>query len=508
MSLNETGQNTPRNWSVFLVFAMVPLVASANDKNSSKSSSYTPPKASAPTRAATPPARHAQESTARYSKGSAAGYTKGPPRTTVKANVHLPPTSPVSTATTTPSTRFVAGSPTHTVSLGNGGTATVSPDGKVRSIQASGVTINHGLQGQRQIVTERNGQRLVSTGPNQGYSQRAYVTRNGQTYVQRTYVVNNATYTRVYSSYTYSGVTYYNYVPVAYYHPAFYGWVYNPWPGPVYYRWGWYGAPWYASYGYYYAPYPAYPVASLWLTDFLLAENLRLAYEAQANAAAQAQSYAPANARSYAPSNSQSYAPASQAAQGGSVVLTPEVKQAIAEEVKAELAAEQAAAASPQPTGSLSGPPPALDPVRRVFVVASNVSAAADSGQECTLTSGDIITRVTDTPNKDQRVTVLVTSSKRRDCSAGLMLSVPVQELQEMHNHFREQIDSGLKILADSQGKGDIPAAPDTRTVGGEIPQPPPDVGIQAKLVAQQAEADRMEAEVNKRTVASAGAGS
>ena len=29
----------------------------------------------------------------------------------------------------------------------------------------------------------------------------------------------------------------------------------------------------------YFAPYPMYPTASLWLTDFLLAETLKLAYQ-------------------------------------------------------------------------------------------------------------------------------------------------------------------------------------------------------------------------------------
>jgi len=396
---------------------------------------------------------------------------------------------------------MMAGPAGHTVSLRNGGTATVNRDGNVRSIQASGMTINHGAQGQRQIVTERNGQRLVSTGPNQGYSQRSYVTRNGQTYVQRTYVVNNVTYTRVYSSYTYSGVTYYNYVPVAYYRPAFYGWAYNPWQARVYFSWGWYGAPWYASYGYYYAPAPVYSSPSLWLTDYLLAENLKLAYQAQANAATQAQS----NAQVYAQSNS----PAPQQSQGDHVVLTPEVKQAIAEEVKAQLVAEQAASTNPQQASlSQNEPPPALDPAHRVFVVAGNLAASSDTGQECTLTSGDIITRVSDSPNKDQKVTVLITTSKKTDCTAGLLLAVPVQELQEMHNHFREQVDSGLKILADSQGKGGLPAAPDTHMVNSDVPEPPPDAGIQAKLQAQQFEADRLEADVKRQTVSGSGSGS
>src|SRR5207249_11262268 len=52
------------------------------------------------------------------------------------------------------------------------------------------------------------------------------------------------------------------------------------WPAPAYYRWGYYNDPWYGNYNYYYQPYPAYPSASPWLTDYILSENLRAAYEA------------------------------------------------------------------------------------------------------------------------------------------------------------------------------------------------------------------------------------
>jgi len=522
MNSSKTGRNTTQRWFVFLVLVSVPLVAAANDKKPSTytppRAGYTPPKASAPAHVAPRPAPHVQASAPRHANAIPKNTTQGSTGTATRVSGfnstgHTTPTSATLATRARPSMQTpsahimpahtMAGSLGHTVSLRNGGTATVNSNGNVRSIQTSGMTINHGAQGQRQIVTERNGQRLVSTGPNQGYSQRQYVSRNGQTYVQRTYVANNVTYTRVYTSYTYSGVTYYNYVPVVYYRPAFYGWVYNPWVAPVYYSWGWYGAPWYASYGYYYAPAPVYSSPSLWLTDYLLAENLKLAYQAQANAntANQAQS----NAQAYAQPNT----PAPQPSQRDNVALSPEVKQAIAEEVKAELAAEQAASATTQPTSlSQNQPPPALDPSHRVFVVAGNLAASSDTGQECALTSGDIITRVTDTPNKDQKVTVLITTSKKTDCATGLLLAVPVQELQEMHNHFREQVDSGLKILADSKGTGGLPAAPDTHVVNGEVPQPPPDAGIEARLQAQQFEADRLEADVRRQTAGGQGAGS
>jgi hypothetical protein len=151
---------------------------------------------------------------------------------------------------------------TFTDSSGHPVSASFRPGGRVATIHANGITINHGLPGGRTIVTERNGRTIVSTGPHSGYVQRPYLVRGGTTYVQRTYVVNNATYTTVYRGYYYRGVVYYGYVPAYYYHPVYYGWAYNPWPAPVYYNWGWGGAPWYGYYGPYFAPYPVYPTAS------------------------------------------------------------------------------------------------------------------------------------------------------------------------------------------------------------------------------------------------------
>jgi len=346
--------------------------------------------------------------------------------------------------------------------------------------------IHRGLHGERHIVTERPDKSvLVSTGPNRGYLQRPVVVQN-RTYVQRTYIVNNITYTRVYRPHYYGGVAYYHYVPVSYYRPVFYGWVSNPWPAPVYYTWGWSREPWYGYYGPYFAPYPVYPTASLWLTDFLLAETLKLAYQADV-AIAQAQ----ANVAAVPPTaGGNSYG----------TQLPPEVKQAIAEEVRQQLAAEQQAAASPHPQQlalSRTDVPPALDPRQRVFVVSSNLDERTADGQECSLTPGDIITRLTDTPDANQHVTVSVLSSKQTDCPSGLQVTVAVQDLQEMHNHFREQMDAGLKTLAANQGKSGLPVAPDTRTQSGEVPPPAPDANT-ATALQQQQQADQTEQEVQQ----------
>jgi chemotaxis protein histidine kinase CheA len=382
------------------------------------------------------------------------------------------------------------------VTLSGGRTATFGPNGGVRTIRAGGMQINHGLRGERQIVTVRpDHSRVVSMGPHQGYLERPYLTRNGRTYVQRTYWAGGRPYVRVYRTNYYRGVPYYGYVSPYYYHPGFYFWAYNPWQVPVYYRWPWFAAPppWYLYYGPYFAPAPMYPTAALWLTDFLLAEDLRLAYEAQRDAQANA-----AAAQAYQPP------PPAAEGQGYTSQITPEMKQAIAEEVRAQLAAEQQGASTapqqPAPSGT-EAPPAALDPARRLFVVPGNLAVTTVDGQDCELTSGDIITRLDDTPDNNNKVRVSVSSSKGGDCGVGSTLMVDVNDLQEMQNQFGEKVDSGLKTLADNSGKAGLPPAPDTGTTAGEVPTPPPDASVGSALQAQQQQADQTENQVQQEVV-------
>jgi hypothetical protein len=399
--------------------------------------------------------------------------------------------------------------PGRQVSLRGGGVANIRPNGQIRSINRNGMHIEHGLNGSRRIESTHNGARIVTTGRNSGYVQRAYVSRNGNTYVSRTVVVNRVTYTTVYRSYSYHGYCcYYGYHPAYYYAPAYYGWAYNPWPAPVYYGWGWGGAPWYGYYGGYFAPYPVYPSAAFWLTDYVIAATLQAAY--QAHEAHEAHNAAAANAA--AANTAANNAAAEQldgkestdvsAANSGHVTLSPEVKAAIAEEVKAQLAAEQAAA-KPAPSGvqpasaSNEQVPPALDPARRTFVVASDLAVSGD-GQECQLTAGDVITRLSDTPDDDRKVTVSVAASKNSDCSAGKQVAVSVDDLQEMHNHLQEQIDKGMKDLATKQGTSGMPKAPETVPVASDVPPPPPDTSAEKALQEQQTAADQAEAQVVK----------
>jgi hypothetical protein len=173
------------------------------------------------------------------------------------------------------------------------------------------------------------------------------------------------------------------------------------------------------------------------------------------------------------------------------------VKQAIADEVQQQLAAEKGAAANPQAAPSSDQVPDALNPAERVFVVGTNLDVTVStSGQECSLTPGDVVMRLSDGPDNNQNVSASIQSSKKADCPTGQTVAIGVQDLQEMHNQFREQLDSGLKTLADKGGTGGLPKAPDTATTGGEVPPPTPDSGAADQLQAQQQQADQTQAQV------------
>jgi hypothetical protein len=396
--------------------------------------------------------------------------------------------------------------PGRQVSLRGGGSAVIRPNGQIRTINRNGMQINHGMNGSRTIVSTHNGARVVTTGRHSGYVQRAYVTRGGHTYVSRTVVVNHVTYTSVYRSYSYGGYCcYYGYHPAYYYAPVYYGWAYNPWPAPVYYGWGWGGAPWYGYYGGYFAPYPVYPSAAFWLTDYLISANLQAAYEARA--AARAAAANGDNGEGSAGGDQQPSQPSgndNSASNSGPVTLTPEVKEAIAEEVKAQLAAQQAEAqqassGSQQNSATTASQevPAALDPARHTFIVASDLTVSSN-GQECQLTAGDVIKRTSDAPDDDRKVTATVSASKKSDCATGQEIAIAVDDLQEMHNKFEEQLDNGMKDLSAKQGQNGLPKAPDTKTVPSDVPPPPPDNNAAKTLEEQQSAADQTESQVVK----------
>lgn len=348
-----------------------------------------------------------------------------------------------------------------------------------RGIGGQQMVINRNPRGGREVVSGRPGNRVVSYGGSRGFVERP-MSRQG--YISRTYVVHGRTYAHVYHEYRYRGVAYYGYVPGVYYAPGFYGWAGGRWGAPVAYGWaGPMGAGWFNFYGGYFAPYPMYASADLWLTDYLLAENLKLAYDNQQ----QQQQGNPEPTE----------APAASAAQ---TPLSPDTKAMIADEVRQQIAAEKAA--SLQPAAATSGQPPAGDTMpsvftQKFFVVSANLDVTAN-GQACSLTPGDIIQRKATSVANDGTVPVEVISSKAGDCPADSQAGVELATLQEMHNQFQEQVDAGLKTLADGQVRGVTSPAAGARPVPEGTADAAPDAATQ--ITTADSNATNLEAQVRQ----------
>ncbi len=379
---------------------------------------------------------------------------------------------------------------THQVTTSSGAVAYVRPNGGIARINNHGTVIETGIHGERTVIAPLpGGGRVVVNSPRGGYVQHSFV-RNNQTLISRTYVVNNRTFVRVYQPIRYQGVVYYRYVPAFYYRPAFYGWFFSPWQVGIGFSWGW--GSWFGFYGGYFQPYPVYNGPNYWLTDYLISQNLQLAYENQQLMQANGQYTAP---------------PPDDGSQPPPVELSPEVKQAIADEVQRQLqqaqadAAQAATGGGAPPSASANQIPAALDPSMSTFIVTSNLEVT-DNGQPCEITPGDVIVRIDDTPGPDGAVAVKVTNSKPGDCRAGALPRVQVSDLQEMYNQFRAQIDAGTQQLAASQGKNGMPAAPagSTTTIQGPGQAPPPDPNAATIIQQQQTDADAVENDVKKQT--------
>jgi hypothetical protein len=413
------------------------------------------------------------------------GPTTGQPHTgpTTTNQPHPGPTTNPHAGPTGANTHG-ANTNSHTVQTHAGPTTVMhASPGHTTIHTANGVTINRNARGGRVVETRVTNGRIVSVGRNNGFRERTLVSRPG--YVQRTYVVNGRTSVRIYRGYSYRGIGYNRYVPGYYYGPRFYGWAYNPWPGRVYYGWGWGTPVWF--YGGYFAPAPFYPAASLWLADFMLSADLQAAYDAQAEANGDGGGQAPPQSGGGVDSQNQ-------------VALSPAVRQAIADEVQRQLDAERAAAMNPQegsqtPTGDQL--PPALNPENKIFVVNTSLDVA-DGTKPCELTAGDVISRVDDDPDADKSVRVAVVASKGADCRLGSTPKIEVSALQEMQNEMQAQMDAGLQRLASEQGKNGLPPAQDATAHANKEGTGVADTDALTQIQNQQQDANQTEKEVKQ----------
>jgi len=478
-------------------------------------------KAAAPAKAAPSAAKGAAPSTSKGPTTSPASHgpttgggptTKGP---TTKGPTTSSPHGPTSgpgaapgghspaTAHGGPATAHAGPGGSHPVPAGskmvhtrNGNDVRMRANGRPGDVHVAnrGMDIHHGLNGNRRVAVERaDHSRIVSERGGRGYVQRPYMYR-GHEFAHRTYYYHGRAYDRFYARYPYHGVYVEMYTPAAYYAPAFYGWAYNPWVAPIAYTpmaWGWAGNPWYGYYGAYFTPYPVYPNASFWLTDYMVSTTLAAAYQARMDANAQAQAQAQA-----------------QPAPGGDVALTPEVKNMIAAEVQRQIALEnaeaQTAAASAAPDPASSGIQRMLtDGADHVLVVGHDLDVMDASGAECAISEGDALQFRGPVVADAIAVNASVLSSKGgQECRRGNTVSVAFADLQDMQNHMRETIDQGMAQLQAKQSTGGLPALPQSartapvKTAFAADPAAPgPDPAAATEITQQLQEADRAEQE-------------
>jgi len=368
--------------------------------------------------------------------------------------------------------------------MAGGGSARLGAHGEVREAHVRGMDIHRGPNGNRRIVAERaDHSRVFAERGGRGYVQRPYM-YHGREFGHRTYYVNGRAYDRFYNRYPYRGVDLDVYAPARFYPTPFYGWAYNPWVAPVPYAWGFVGNPWAVYYGGYFTPYPVYPSASFWLTDYMISTTLAAAYEAQVAAAAGAAPPPP---------------PAPPAA------LTPEVKQLVAAEVQKQLALENSEAAqnarNADPDPQSSGIARMLsDNQPHVFIAHADLDLTDATGTECFVTQGDVLQMVAPPPPAATAAQLVVLGTKAQDCRKGAAVTVQLTDLQDMQNHMRETIDAGLGEMQSKAGKG-LPALPAAAaaapvTAAFAASAPPPDPDAAKEINAQVQAADQAEKEV------------
>jgi Carboxypeptidase regulatory-like domain len=312
-------------------------------------------------------------------------------------------------------------------------------------LAAGGQTIIKQRRGSTVVETLPDKTRIVAEGSGRGYVQRSYVA-SGQNYAHRTYYADGRTHSQLFQVYDYKGESLAEYVPSQYYPPGAYDWLTSAWKAPAEYHWDWSRSPWYGYYGSYFSPYSLYPSGSYWLTDYLLASTLMNAYSTTASA----------------------QAAAGDSSANNSAVLTPEVKSLISQEVERELTSEatqsQTLAEGPARDPATTGIARLLGDsgTTHVFVAGTSLSTHTES-KECAISEGDVLELNAPAKPVGTTVSLRVLSSKANDCPGGSLISLSIQDVQEMQNHMRAVMDRGLAELIQAQsGKNGLPKPPET----------------------------------------------
>jgi hypothetical protein len=133
-----------------------------------------------------------------------------------------------------------------------------------------------------------------------------------------------------------------------------------------------------------------------------------------------------------------------------------------------------------------------------IFVAHTPLTVNSSNGG-CSLGEGDVLQMNGAPPPNSPVADLMVISSRGRDCRTGSMVSVQLQDLQEMQNQMRATIDRGMGDLQAKQGQGGLPALPQGAAGTIDTPlaqQAQPDNDTAREIASASQEADRADQEI------------
>lgn len=352
-----------------------------------------------------------------------------------------------------------------------------------------------------------------------GYSSRTYV-QGGRVLYARVY--RQDTFQRYGHAFSYQRL-----VPAMAFSAAYCEWAARPWSAPVSYRWRWDAEPWHRAYGNSFTPYSNYTSLDEWLTDYVISQSFRNAYEswlaqnapasqptARDDSAESGDSMSAATGprpywdepddgrRPYWEEPAANDAPAAKdrlAPNPGAAPKRARVQpgRSIQQPSAFNEASYPNATGSPPPVPSaedspppLSGPmkaelnaqikrqlaerqnpptedlPDSLKPGHTLFRVNSPLDVASKvSGQLCSLRNNDYIERTGDM-DQNGMVPVKVKVGGAFDCAIGLATQVSVNDLEAMDSEQQQALTDALLAASKNMGGAHgLPQAPSTTPV-------------------------------------------
>jgi hypothetical protein len=296
--------------------------------------------------------------------------------------------------------------------------------------------------------------------------------------MSRTFVSGgHVLYTHVYQRHVWHqfgrAFAYQTFVPAVRYPGVYYAWALGAWPRPVTYTWGWQVQPWYPMYGSLFTPYPVYTSPDLWMTDYIIAQSMQTAYQAQT--VAPASEPAPQGTRAAPAPDSSVAAPAAQPSDAALApqpsdtpsapaalppAITPQVKAQLNAQIKVRLQEQQSAAATPA-TLTTQSTPPALRPNHVFFQVAQPLDVpSGTANRHCSLSANDYIKRTGGMSQDDWMIPVVVELSGPSDCPEGLQTHIGLNDLNAMENEQEAQVLEAMQAASKSMGPNGPPSGP------------------------------------------------